>query len=120
MRLSDAEWTVMQVVWQRGHATARDVLDSAGAETGWAYTTVKTVLARLTEKGALSARMDGRTSVYTPQVSQSEARRTAVRSLIEKAFGGAVSPLLQFLDEGSLSDPERARLRDLLDREDAS
>ena len=52
MRLNDSEWKVMQALWGRHPATARDVLEQVERETAWAYTTVKTLLARLVEKGA--------------------------------------------------------------------
>ena len=45
--LSDAEWRVMQALWDRGPCRARVVLDELEAETGWSYSTVKTLLARL-------------------------------------------------------------------------
>mgnify|MGYP002390148889 CR=1 FL=1 len=52
--LSDAEWKVMRALWARHPATARELLDALAADTGWAYTTLRTLLARLVEKGAVS------------------------------------------------------------------
>lgn len=100
MRLSDAEWTVMQAVWNRAPASARDVLDEVGEETGWAYTTVKTLLARLVEKGALSeGRSERQTNVniYEPRITRNEARGSALRSLLDRAFDGTFGSLFQHL-----------------------
>ena len=97
MRLSDAEWTVMQAVWNRAPASARDVLDEVGEETGWAYTTVKTLLARLVEKGALSEGRQANVNIYEPRITRNEARGSALRSLLDRAFDGTFGSLFQHL-----------------------
>jgi BlaI family penicillinase repressor len=97
MRLSDAEWTVMRAVWNRAPASARDVLDEVGEETGWAYTTVKTLLSRLVEKGALSEGRQANVNIYEPRVTRDEARGSALRSLLDRAFDGTFGSLFQHL-----------------------
>jgi BlaI family transcriptional regulator, penicillinase repressor len=97
MRLSDAEWTVMRAVWNRAPASARDVLDEVGEETGWAYTTVKTLLARLVEKGALSEGRQANVNIYEPRITRNEARGSALRSLLDRAFDGTFGSLFQHL-----------------------
>ena len=121
MHITEAEWKAMNAVWERSPASARDVLESLENETGWAYTTVKTVLNRLVEKGALTMRRRANTNLYTPLVTRLEARRGEVRALLDRAFDGAFSPLVHFLlDERELSDADaealRRRLDDLEDR----
>ena len=122
LKLSDAEWTVMRAVWARTPASARDVLEHAEAETEWAYTTVKTLLARLVEKGALSMRMRGNVSLYEPRVTMRQARIAALRSLVDRAFDGTFGTLLQHLiAEEKLSSRDRAALARMIedvDRED--
>jgi len=114
MHLSDAEWTVMRALWQGAPATAREIRERA-PETGWAHTTVKTLLARLVEKGAVSERKQGRASVYTPRITASQARRTALRGLVDRAFGGTFGSLVQHLvREERLDEEERARLVEAL------
>jgi len=120
MRLTDTEWKVMQAVWSGGPCRARDVHDHLGDETHWAYTTVKTLLDRLEEKGAVTIRKSGNANLYEARITREEARRSAVRDLLDRAFEGAVSPLLHFLaDERSLSARERRELRALLEREES-
>lgn len=94
MRLSDAEWAVMQAVWIGAPASARDVLERVEDERGWAYTTVKTLLARLVEKGALVEKKRANTSYYEPAVTRDEARRAAVGGLLDRAFGGSFVELV--------------------------
>ena len=126
MKLSDAEWTVMRAVWERPPASARDVLERAADETGWAYTTVKTLLARLVEKGALRMTMRGNVSLYEPRVTMRQARIAAVRALVDRAFDGTFGSLFQHLiAEEKLSAKDRAALARLIedagaDRKDRS
>lgn len=120
MQLSDGEWRVMNVVWGLSPITARQVLESLGDDTAWAYTTVKTMMSRLVEKGALATHKRANTSVYEPLVSRADARRSAVKSLLERAFDGAFGPMVQFLaaDE-RLSGKDRDALRSLLEHAEA-
>ena len=119
MKLSDGEWTVMNAVWEESPVTARQVLERVHDETGWAYTTVKTILARLQEKGALSEEKRGNASSYRPLVTRKRARRAALRSLVDRAFDGTFGSLLQHMvaDE-RLSKRDRQRLAEMLDELD--
>ncbi|HYC78479.1 MAG TPA: BlaI/MecI/CopY family transcriptional regulator [Planctomycetota bacterium] len=113
--LTDAEWKVMEVLWTRSPATARDVHDALAPETAWAYTTVKTLLDRLEEKGAVAAEMRRNAAHYLPTVTRDEGRRGALRALLDKAFGGAVAPLVHhLLREETLSRKDREELARLL------
>lgn len=119
MHFSDGEWKAMRGVWARGGTvTARDVLHEVADETGWSYSTVRTLLGRLVEKGALDVERRGNTAVYTARVSEGAARRSAVRQLVDKAFDGTVGALVQHLARGDeLSEADRARLRAILEEE---
>jgi len=115
MKLSDAEWTVMAAVWERSPASARDVLERIEHERGWAYSTVKTILMRLAEKGALRVRKRANTSLYEPAITRDQARRSAVRSLLDRAFDGTFGALIQHIvAEEKLSPRDRDRLARML------
>lgn len=113
--LTDAEWKVMDCLWEKAPATARDVCGRL--DTGWAYTTVKTFLDRLAEKGLVRARKRDPATTYAPVLTRTQARRAAVRALATKAFDGAVGPMVHFL-VGRLSEKERAEVRRLLEEGD--
>jgi BlaI family penicillinase repressor len=117
--LSDAEWKIMNALWKRPHpACVRDVLDEMGGEASWAYTTVKTMLNRLADKGVLDVEKRANTSYYRPLLTRHRARRAAVRLLMDRAFDGALGPMMAFLvDDQTLSTQDRARLQALLDEE---
>ena len=114
MQLTEPEWVVMDVVWDRGEATVRDVHDAVGGRTGWAYSTVKTTMTRLVEKGVLRARREGKTGVFEPALTRDAARRDAVRTLLDRAFDGTVGSLVQhLLGRERVTATERAALREI-------
>jgi BlaI family penicillinase repressor len=120
MKLSDAEWQIMNALWKHRPATAREIADNLPADTQWAYTTIKTLLARLTAKKAVGEHKRGNVSIYEPLVSQDKARRTAFDSFLNRAFDGTVEPLLNFLaDERKLTDKRRRELLKILRNEEA-
>jgi BlaI family penicillinase repressor len=120
MKLSDAEWQIMNALWKHYPATAREIADNLPDEIQWAYTTIKTLLARLAAKKAVSEHKRGNTSIYEPLVSLKKARRTALSSFLNQAFDGAVEPLLNFIaEERSLSGKQRKELARILDEEKA-
>ena len=115
MQFSDGEWKVMNAVWAAHPASVRDVFETLEDETHWAYSTVRTVLSRLADKGALSTRKRANTSLYEPLVSRGEARRSAFRALLDKAFDGTFGSLAHHLiEDGKLSRPEKDELRALI------
>ncbi len=120
-KLSDAEWTVMEALWEKAPASGREVSDRTHPTTAWAYTTVKTLLSRLVEKGAVAEEKRGNQSFFSPLVTRKEARRSAVRALLDRAFGGTFGSLLQHMVEDErLSAKDRARLTAMLREEGIS
>lgn len=115
MHFSEAEWKVMKVLWQQHPASVRDLLDVLDADTGWAYSTVKTLLARLVDKGAVRVDKRANTSLFEPLVAEPEAQRSALRALLDRAFDGTFGALVHHLvAEEKLSPRDRDELRALL------
>lgn len=116
MRISDAELAVMEVLWAEPGLGAAQV---AGRISGrdWSDKTVKTLLARLVEKGALRAEPDGRRYRYHPLVDRSEHRRSAVSRFADNLFGGRAAPLVAHLAEvRELTDDDIEELEELVRR----
>ena len=117
MKLSGAEWQIMNALWRKHPATARQIAGRLPDEINWAYTTIKTMLARLVDKKALGESKQGNTSVYTPLISRQKARHRALRQLMDQAFDGAFGPLMHFLvEEHSLNDQQRQEIIEALNR----
>ena len=117
--IHNTEWDLLEVLWEKERATAREVSEALAKKRGWAVSTVKTLLDRMVKKGLLSARQVGNVWEYTPAVRPVDARRSAWAELVGKAFGGAVAPALHFLaTDAKLSKKDLAELRALLDKKE--
>jgi BlaI family penicillinase repressor len=115
MRLTEPEWIIMNALWDKHPAKARDVVERLPSSVNWAYTTVKTMLDRLVEKRAVNKSKRGNIGLYEPVVSRRQARRTALKMLLDQAFDGAFGPMMHFLAEDEdLSAKERKELIKIL------
>ena len=118
MKLTEAEWRLMNALWQGHPASARDVLEKLEPETNWAYTTIKTMLSRLEAKGAVKSRIRANTALYEPVLTRSQARRSALKALAEAAFDGAFGSMMHFMvSERHLSSKQKEALKSLLEEE---
>ncbi len=119
MKLTDTEWQVMNVLWERYPATARGIAERLPKENSWAYTTIKTLLSRLVEKGAVKESKTGNTSLYEPVLNRQTARRNALKSLANQAFDGAFGPLMHFLvEDQKLSASQKRELLNTIQKKD--
>ncbi len=115
--LGELQAAVMNVVWELGEATVGQVREQLADQRELAYTTVLSVLQKLEKAGWLKHRSDGRSYVYLPRKSRSDAGRSAVRHFTERMFGG--DPLVLFehlLDDDRLTAAELAELRKMIER----
>ena len=87
MPISDAEALVMEVLW-REHPLGADEVLELSAQTGWAEPTVKTLLNRLLNKGAIQARKEGRRYLYTPVLAREDWVGQQSAGMLERLFGG--------------------------------
>jgi len=117
MKLTEPEWLIMNALWDKHPAKARDVVERLPSTVNWAYTTVKTMLDRLVEKEAVGKSKRGNIGLYEPLVSRRQARRTAMRTMLDQAFDGAFGPMMHFLvEDEKLSAKERKELIKILSR----
>ena len=115
--LSNAEWDVMNVLWDRGESSLGDVR-AALRERGsaWAANTVQTFLTRLEKKGAVEIVREGTHNRYRPAGQREDYARAALSGLRERVFGGSAAGLVSaLLEEEELSREELERLRALID-----
>lgn len=116
--LSGLEQKVMDVLWARGNGTAAEVQTGLQPERQLCDSTVRTVLARLEEKGYVTHELDGRTFVYKPLEKPQNLAVRAVRQIIDRFCQGSVeSLLLGMVDDEVLDAEELRRIADRLARE---
>src|SRR5947209_13824711 len=114
--ISDAEWQVMQVIWERKTATAAEVIAALASVTDWQHRTIRTLLARLVDKGVLAAEADGHRYLYRPLLSRGKCVREEGRSFLRKVFDGDTAELLVHFVRGADISPEQVEeLKRLLD-----
>lgn len=113
--ISDAESQVMQVLWDRGQATAEEIHAALGEQTGWQGGTVKALLNRLLKKAAIAAEREGRRFRYRPVLKRADYVSQQSRSLVDRLFGGRVAPLVaHFSQNNKLSEADLEELRQLI------
>jgi len=118
MKLTQAEWQIMNALWEEHPATARQIMGRLPKGVKWAYTTLKTMLSRLVEKNAVSESKQANTSIYEPLVSKHKARLGAFRIFLDQSFDGAMGPLVHFmLQEEKLSAKQKKELIEILQNE---
>ena len=114
-RISDAEHAVMEVLWEESPLTAQDVVERVDPSREWSGNTVKTLLGRLLAKGAVAYREDGRRYLYRPLVERGDYVAGESRRLIDRLFGGRLTPLVAHLAErDELTDADVAEIEALL------
>ncbi len=119
-RISETEWEVMEVLWQRSPLTAGEIVSALQADDrSWHEKTVKTLLSRLVKKRALGYRKDGRAYQYLPLAQKADCVRAASESFLDRVFGGALQPMLaHFVENKKLSPEELAQLKRLLTKKE--
>ena len=120
MQISEAESVVMDALWQRHPLTAEDVVAAlADAQQQWQEATIKTLLNRLLNKGAITAEKDGRRYLYAPVLKRKDWLLDESQGLLERLFDGRVAPLVaHFSEHRKLSRKDIAELRKLLEEID--
>jgi len=97
--ISEAESVVMQIFWARGALLTEEVVAALENHQKWQESTVKTLLNRLLNKGALRARKDNRRYVYSPVLTQDEWLSTESHGFVDRLFGGRVAPLVSYFSQ---------------------
>ncbi|HVU88453.1 MAG TPA: BlaI/MecI/CopY family transcriptional regulator [Pirellulales bacterium] len=117
--ISDAEWQVMNVIWDHRPLAAQEVIAQLADHASWAPATVKTMLHRLVKKRVLTYELDGNRYVYRARARRTDCVKQASRSFLERVFGGESALLLaHFLRSAKLSHEEIAALRQMLDEQE--
>ena len=113
--LFDSEWTILQVIWEKQPCTAPAVQEILQHDKGWAYTTVKTLMDRMVKKGLLQTERLRNLYLYRAAITRQEAQRSEIRRTVQRAFDGALTPMMQFLLETeSLSNEEYQNLERMI------
>jgi predicted transcriptional regulator len=113
---TSSELEILQIIWQRGPSTVREVYRTLAADREIGYSTVLKFMQIMTEKGSLVRDETVRPQVYRPARPQRDTQRGIIRDLVARAFGGSsVSLIMQALSDRRSTPGERRQIRALLD-----
>ncbi len=121
-KISEAELEVMKVLWTKSPLSANEVVRMLEDQTDWKPKTIRTLLNRLVQKGAIAVQQEvGKVYAYCPLVSQDVFLKVETKSFLQRLYGGALKPLLlNFLQEEKLSREEISELKRILDEKSNS
>ena len=116
--IAESEWSIMEALWESNPQTASEVTKMLRPTTNWAENTVRTLLTRLVEKGALKTGENASgTRTYLPAVKREACVRAEGESFMQRMFGGAAKPLLvHFAQNSKLTAEEVKELKKILDQ----
>jgi BlaI family penicillinase repressor len=115
VELTEPEWAIIKEVWRLQPCAAPSVQEALESSRGWSYSTVRTMMDRMAAKGLLRTEKVRNLTLFRAAIKQGDAQKSAVRSILEKAFNGALTPLVQCLLESEKITPgELAELEKLI------
>lgn len=115
--LTDAEWEIIRVVWEHQPCAAPTVQEELEARRNWTYSTVKTLMDRMVGKGLLTTERIRNLILYRSAITQEDARRGELMRTVKRAFGGAFTPMMQFmLESDTLSESELMELETMIQK----
>ena len=115
MKISAAESQVMEALWRTGSMTPDEIVAEVGPANGWARNTVRVLITRLLNKGAiLGAKEEGRV-LYRPLLARSDYVQAESQGLLDRLFEGKLAPLVaHFAEHRNLTPEELEKLNALI------
>lgn len=116
IKISDAEWQVMKVIWERAPITSSEIVEALKTVTKWSPTTIYTLINRLVNKKAVRIEEGSSPYICYPLISQEEFSREESKSFLRKVYSGSLNLMLSnIVKEHGLSDEEIDELKRILD-----
>ena len=118
MQVTEAEWRILEVLWDRHPRSMADITKTLEPDTGWTRHTVITLLKRMQEKGSVTVDESGAVKMYAPAVSQDDASTEQTKKLLSRVYKGKASLLISNLvDSGEMSVEDIESILDMLRKE---
>ena len=115
--LSDAEWKIMSELWEHEPMSITELSEFFAGRTGWSKSTVITLLKRMTAKGAVSFKQDGRTKRFFSVIKRENVAVSETRSFLERLYSGSPGLMLNSLiEQDALTSDEISELYDILEK----
>jgi BlaI family penicillinase repressor len=115
LELTQAEWAIIEAVWANEPCAAPTVQEVLLKETGWSYSTVKTLMDRMVKKGLLETERIRNLILYRASITKQQAQKGEFMRMIKRAFNGALTPMMQFLvDSNDLTAEQLDELEQMI------
>ena len=115
-RPTDAELSILRVLWERGASTVRQVHEALAETRDTGYTTTLKLMQIMADKGLVRRNETARTHIYSAIAGQEQTQRQLVQDLVDRAFGGSAAQLvLRALSADAASDDELKEIRKMID-----
>ena len=115
IRITKAEWEVMSVVWKKAPVAASDIVSALSSTKQWTLATVRTLLRRLVNKGALSLESEGKRYLYSALVTLEECAKSEGESMLDRLMGRTPSSvLIHMVEKSKLSKEDIRELKRIL------
>lgn len=116
-KVSNAEWEVIKVLWEKSPQTSSEIIEAVTKENDWSPKTIHTLISRLVKKEALIVNKEDGHYQYTPSVSKQALSKMETKSFVKKIYDGSVQLLLSnFIKDEYLSNEEIDELKKILDQ----
>lgn len=113
---TEGELELLQILWQRGPSTVREIYDALSPDKQRGYTTTLKILQKMTAKGLVRRDESSRSHIYHPSLRAEQTQRQLAGDLLKRAFGGSPARLVvAALDAKKASKQDLAEIRRLLD-----
>ena len=97
LTLTEAEWTVMECLWEKSPRTGRETVAWLDQKMGWTRSTTLTMLRRLESKGAVAGDTEGELKTFRPLIAREDVAVHETESLLDRAYKGSLSLLVSSL-----------------------
>ncbi len=117
--LTEAEWAIIQAVWDNQPCAAPTVQEALQNQKNWTYSTVKTMMDRMAAKGLLKTERIRNLILYRSAITKQQAQNSEIMRAVKRAFNGALTPMMQFLiDNKNLSKKQLSELEAMIKRKE--
>lgn len=117
INLTNAEWNVMECLWEKAPRSSREIVDTLRERIGWTKSTTLTMLKRMTEKKLITCESSQRLRMYSPCIDREKAAKKETENFLNRVYKGSVSLMISAMaQKQELSEDEIQELYEILEQ----
>ena len=116
VNLTNAEWNIMECLWEKSPLPSRDIVEQLKETVGWSKSTTLTMLSRMTAKKMIACDESQKARLYTPCINRDEAARVETENFLKRVYKGSIGMMMNALTQKQeLTDEDLDELYGILD-----